>query len=128
MTNTAPDFYKLMGPFLSRRDIVAELGFALWDDDNKVWFIAFDGERVVGFAALRIEGQSGTLCSAYVLPDYRRRGIYGRLITERIQYAGQQGMGTLKATATESSARALQEAGFVLLRPVGRYVRMEMAL
>ncbi|HEU4752519.1 MAG TPA: ParB/RepB/Spo0J family partition protein, partial [Armatimonadota bacterium] len=36
LTNQDPEFYPLLGPYLSRREIVAELGGSVWDDDGKV--------------------------------------------------------------------------------------------
>jgi hypothetical protein len=62
-------FYPLVGPFLSNRQIVAELGFPIWDDPSKIWFIALQGRRLVGICASVDEGDSARFTSDYVLPE-----------------------------------------------------------
>ena len=65
MTNRDPGFYELVGPFLSRREIVAEIGAPIWDDDGKDWFVARRGKKVLGFAALKPHKYHAALVSAH---------------------------------------------------------------
>lgn len=84
LTNQDPGFYPLLGPFLSQRNIVAELGFPVFDDPGKVWFVAMDGDKVAGFAGLVSKGDVAIFCSDYVLPDYRQHHIHDQLIEARL--------------------------------------------
>lgn len=80
LTNRSRSFYRLMGPFLARREVIAEIGGPIWDDDDKVWFIALVDGAVIGFCAAR-PGRSGRTVyqSAYVAPDWRKQGVYRAL-------------------------------------------------
>jgi GNAT superfamily N-acetyltransferase len=69
---------------LARREIVGELGGMTWDDDGAIWWVALDGAKVAGFCALMRDGERVQLRSSYVLPRYRRRGVYRLLFTERM--------------------------------------------
>ena len=124
LTNQEKGFYLLMGPFLSRRSIVSELGSPVWDDDGKEWFIATIRNKVVGFAAVKNSGSYHSLVSAYVLPENRRRGIYRQLLMERLKSIGE---GPVKSTASPASVRALQSVGFKIVRKRGMFTVMERA-
>lgn len=124
LTNQDERFYPLMGPFLSRREIVKELGSPVWDDDGKRWFLAMQGKRVVGFAALRKVGQHQSLVSAYVLPEARKSGAYRALLEARIRAAGGA---PLKAIATASAVPALRKAGLKSTGKRGSFTIMERA-
>lgn len=128
LTNRDSDFYTLMGPYLSRRAIVKEIGYPIWDDDDKVWFVALKDRGLVGFAAISLDGNIGVLKSAYVRPEHRKQGIYRVLLQSRIEYARERGCSQLRATATKLSAQALAEAGFVEARRSKNYQWMELSL
>lgn len=86
LTNAHRDFYRLIGPFLAKREIVKELGSPVWDDDGKVWTIALDCKgKVSGFVAHVEKTKSIQFCSDFVLPDMRRNGIYSMLMRERMK-------------------------------------------
>lgn len=123
MTNQDPEFYSTMGPFLSRRAIVAENGAPIWDEDGKEWFIARLGRKVVGFAALKASAGPLSFVSAYVLPEHRRQGVYRALIAARVEAASDRGL-PLKATATPASVPALKRAGFVAHSSRGQFTVM----
>ena len=118
MTNSDPRFYGLMGPYMARRDIVGELGSPIWDDDDKLWFVAFGEHCVVGFASARSEGAVVKMSSAYVLPGARMSGVYTALLEARIDWA--QGRAVL-AVATPASAPILARRGFTKTRAKGRF-------
>lgn len=113
LTNTDAEFYPLVGPFLSNRAVVRELGFPVWDDPGKTWFVAVDAVgKVLGFAAVRLDGGRGILCSAYVCPESRGKHVHDRLTEERVAFlAGKATVAT--ATATPAAAGAFRRRGFV---------------
>lgn len=122
MTNRDTAFYAIMGPFLSRREIVSELGFPAWDDDGKVWYAMMSGQIVMGFAAVYPKGEGAVFASAYVLPAYRGRGIYSILLDARLADTSARPITT---TATDASRKALEARGFVTKGQRGRYKVMK---
>jgi GNAT superfamily N-acetyltransferase len=118
ITNKDEKFYRLVGPFISRRSIVAELGNPVWDDEGKVWFVATQEGVVVGFAAVKDSGKHKALCSAYVLPEYRGKGIYSTLLESRLKFIGDF---PVKAIATPASVPALTKAGLKKIGQKGKF-------
>lgn len=126
-TRADADFYALLGPYLSRREIVAELGAPLWDDDGKAWFIVRIDGAVAGVRAVTVKSRVATFCSAYVLPAHRRQGIYAALIADALDYA--RGVAdSAKATVRADAAPALKAAGFKTTGTRGQFTLMERAL
>jgi GNAT superfamily N-acetyltransferase len=128
LTNTDSDFYSLMGQFLSRREIVTELGAPLWDDDGKVWFVAQRDGCVIGFAALTFHGKAATFCSAYVLPEHRKSGVHTELLEYRIAFCRERGIERGVTVAKAAAVAQLQKAGFVSKATTKNYTRMELTL
>lgn len=121
VTNKQREFYRDIGPFLSRREIVRELGFNIWDDDRKVWYVMYQGETVVGFAAMIPGDKKTVFMSAYVPPEYRSRGIYSELLDARLSDVVTWPVTT---TATDKSRPILESRGFVATGQRGRYTSM----
>lgn len=117
MTNAHDDFYFLLGPFLSRRDIVKEVGGPIWDDPEKVWFLALDRKHVLGFCALHKQ----QLCSVYVIREARSRGIGRALIEEAIASAATP----LSIVAVKSSEKFYAKLGFKKSKEGKGYVWMQ---
>lgn len=124
MTNGHQDFYSLVGPFLSRRSIVAEIGAPIWDDDDKQWFVARCGSAVVGIAALVTHNKSLTLVSVHVVPEYRRRGVSRALVAACLDASAACGL-PVRAVAGEALVRTLKQSGFRPVGARGRFTTME---
>ncbi len=79
-------FYSLMGPFLARRKIEKEIGYKIYDDDDKEWFVALEGNAVAGFC-YRTEKPKETfqIGSCYTVEEYRRKEVFKRLLTQAIK-------------------------------------------
>jgi len=122
MTNADEGFYQTLGPFLSRRDIVTEIGAPIWDDDGKEWFVAKIGRKIAGFAATRKVGKHMSLVSAYVLHEFRGQGVYASLVAARLKALGDV---HIKAVATESAAKALTNAGLTNVSSRGKFAVLE---
>jgi GNAT superfamily N-acetyltransferase len=120
--NEKADFYFLLGPFLSRRIVARELGGPIWDDDGKLWLVALMGNTVLGFCAFRPQKNVIWLCSDYVLPEWRRQGVYNELFAQR--FALLHGKYCC-AKATASSRWTFERYGFTCTRKHGRYFMME---
>lgn len=116
MTNQDEAFYPTIGPFLSRRSVVAELGSPVWDDDAKVWFVAIseDGET------FGVVGRRGAeICSLYVEPG--RRGL---LVGAALLHAAADVDEPLRATVTEQAVELFTDLGFKATGTRGRYTTM----
>jgi ribosomal protein S18 acetylase RimI-like enzyme len=124
ITNKDDNFYPLLGPFLSRRDIVSELGSPVWDDEGKEWFVVKRGRKVAGFAAVRTVGKHVSLVSAYVIPAFRGQGLYRELIEARLDAINVVTTQDIRATATEAAVHALTAAGFKPVGTRGSYTQM----
>lgn len=122
ITNQNAQFYRTIGPYLSRRHIVTELGNPVWDDDGKEWFVAKVGRKIAGFAATRSVGRHVSLVSAYVVPEYRGQGVYSALILARLKAIGER---HIKAVATPAAAKQLRKSGFRKIGERGKFSVME---
>lgn len=69
LTNTDPDFYPTLGPFLAHHDVHRTLGGVPWDEPTKTWLVATAGRQVVGFCAINQQRRRTLLESLYVAPD-----------------------------------------------------------
>lgn len=124
INNTDEDFYRLIGPFLSRREIVKETGFPIWDEDDKTWVVCFISGNVAGFSAIKPKGSTVILCSAYVLPEFRKMGVYQLMVQERLKLSARYQK--LTTTANENSYPALLKIGFNPVRKNGHFTVMEI--
>ncbi len=118
VTNSSKDFYKTMGPFLSRREIVKEIGNSVWDDDGKVWYLATRDGRVCGFVAALKQNKNVVFGSDYVLPDCRAQGAYKSLSAARLADYHDD---TVVATVTGDSLKQYIGNGFTETGTRGKY-------
>jgi GNAT superfamily N-acetyltransferase len=88
-TNKDECFYGLIGPFLARREIEREIGYKIYDDDEKQWLIAIDTDpvthniRVIGFCYVLAKSKDHyQVGSCYVIEDYRHKGVFKKLLIE----------------------------------------------
>lgn len=82
------DFYSLLGYLFASKKIRKELeGYPLSNEDDWIWFIAFDKDnKIVGFLSLEPMKSGYKIDSIHVLKDYRK--IYGnRVYNELIEKA-----------------------------------------
>lgn len=122
ITNVDPEFYDKVGKFLSRREIVSEIGAPIWDDDSKTWFIA-DSESlgVIGIIALK----KNEFCSFYVLPGSRGQLVGYALINYALKSIDNKQ--TIKATATELGQSLFARFGFIETKKRGKFTVMKRA-
>jgi hypothetical protein len=125
LTNTDRSFYPTLGPFLSRRAIVKEIGGPIWDDDGKTWWAALAGREVAGFAAARDLGSHVVFQSAYTRAEYRRQGIYRALFYARMETFGGQ---AIRSVCTASSLPMFLSNGFTAVRNRGSFTEVTNAV
>jgi ribosomal protein S18 acetylase RimI-like enzyme len=117
----SPILYVALGPFLGAREVERELGAALRNAPGKAWTVGFEDGEVVGFCAAERRGRWTVMCSDWVHPECRGRGIYDLLFAARNRITG----GPMRATATGASVGTFTRYGFVQVGRRGRYHRME---
>jgi GNAT superfamily N-acetyltransferase len=121
LTNADGRFYPLLGPFLARREVVRDIGGPIWDDDDKMWFVAVSDGAVVGFCAARDTGRRVTFQSAYVVPGHRRRGVYRALFAARLGHYADR---PIRAMCTAASLPMFVTHGFVKIRTRGAFTEV----
>lgn len=62
--------------------------------------LEFDGETLAGCAGLEVYGDAGLLRSVAVRPEYRSRGVAGRLVGALLEQARRQGLKSLSLLTT----------------------------
>lgn len=123
MTNKDDGFYELMGPFLANRAVVKDLGYPIYDDNDKTWFIAIEGKSVVGFC-YRQETKAGKyqIGSCYVLESHRGRGVFNQLLGAAVSSVA----GTVSLTTNHPAVKtALVKRGFDGKTTRGSYTTYE---
>lgn len=121
ITNEHPEFYRLIGPFLARREIAKEIGEPyepFWDEDGKLWFVAMRDGTVLGFATLLPKKTLIQFGEAYILPAYRKQGIYAHLIDARLAHCPTGA--TVQVLVCSSSIKQYITLGFTLHRERGK--------
>jgi GNAT superfamily N-acetyltransferase len=123
-TNSDPGFYESVGPFLSRREVVAELGAPVWDDDNKTWLVAqTESDEVLGFVSFTAGPARTQVSSLYVLPDSRRQVVGFALLNRLLSMAPTP----IRAVATRAAVPLFELVGFTQNGQRGQYAVMEKA-
>jgi len=88
--------------------------------------VAWHGAAPRGFVLARDLGNECEILSLGVTPDYRRRGLGGRLLAAAIAEAGRQGAGSVVlevATDNQAARRLYARLGFVQVGHRPRYYR-----
>lgn len=124
LTRESKDFYCIMGWFFGSRQIARELGMPVYDDDNRVWIVTRHLAEPIACSSIEIKGTRAVIKSAWVAPEHRGKGIYTRMLFERLKIAEESGVKIITATATEASRKALAKCGFEHVGMKGKYYRM----
>jgi len=118
ITNRDVDFYHLLGRFLSRREIVKEIGAPIWDDDDKTWVVYLDYENVIGFCGLK----PGRIGPVYVIPSRRNEFVGTTLLKEALHNLG----GKVYIITNRATIPFYKKFGFVVLSTTKNFAKMEL--
>lgn len=111
-------FYALLGPVFGSRQIAKEVGITAYDDADKEWLAAFDGEQLIGWLSVRRR----VVSDCYVTADNRNRGVLSRLLSTAIASFD----GPLRAACTAASVGVFRKAGFKAVRKTKNFTVMEL--
>lgn len=112
------DFYTKMGRFFGSRMVAKEVGIHIYDNIDKRWFVATDGESIFGFASLKRQ----VVSDCYVVPEKRMCGVFGSILM-LVEISSK---GTLKANCSKASKKAFANAGFEVKRQTKNFTYMEL--
>lgn len=89
---------------------------------GEYWWIVWDGKYPVGYAGLAHSRQwhnTGYLCRAGIIQDYRGQGLQKRLIRARIKFARKLGFEALVTDTRKNpqSSNSLISCGFRMYEP-----------
>lgn len=120
-TNKDERFYPLMGPFLANREVEKEIGYKLYDDDDKEWFVALEGNKVIGFCYRQKKSKGNyQIGSCYVVKEHRDKGVVKRLLNKAMDGLSGNVQLTTKSPVLQ---KVLVKAGFVELGRRGSFIR-----
>lgn len=117
------EFFADIGPFFMSPDVRREMPY-LKDEPRKTWFLARDSKtaEVVGIAGVVHRARWNELCSLYVKPEWRRRGV-GRLLTDvRLAFCTDT---RVRSVCNPLTAPSYLKRGFVEVMRRGSYVHLE---
>ncbi len=123
LTNSDRAFYTTLGPYLSRRHIVAQVGGPIWDDDTKTWLVLKDAKKgVMGFVSVALHSNGRT----HVESLYVRDPTWRRVATELVGHAADRfGKAVdLHAVVRRENAYAYADAGFAQTGETKEFVRL----
>lgn len=122
ITNRDPNFYPLLGPYLSNRDVVRQVGGPIWDEPGKVWLVAGRRGSVRGFVALARRGHTWVE-SLYCTEGYEH--LAAGLVVEAVAAAVKRPEVTeLHAKVHQAVAPAYQAAGFVITEQTANFTTL----
>ncbi len=124
LTRQDKEFYYILGWFFGSRQIARELGMPIYDDENRVWVVTMFAGDPVSCGSIEIKGHKAAIKSAWVKPEHRGKGIYTRMLSERLRVAQDASVKVITATATEASRKALLKHGFEHVGMRGKYYLM----
>lgn len=123
------DFWHRMGPFLASAAVRRELGGPITSDEATEWWIAIDDQsETIGFAAARHRKDVWELRHAYVVSEWRGRGVYHSLCQLRLNAGRETGAKVARTTVNEHSLPVYLELGFREVSSRGRYTVVEKEL
>ena len=115
---TPEEFYIKLGPFLGSREVRKEFdGYPLSNADDWTWIVAEDNDDVVGFVSIEPKNKVLQFSAGYVVPPYRKKGIYKRLIKEAVKFAGDR---IMDVTTRENLVPLFESEGFQPLKMKGK--------
>jgi predicted GNAT family acetyltransferase len=119
---TGFDVIPYIGKFAMDKKVISELTYPITTTDKNKWFIAIDKEDVVGFCSAILKKDYISFNHAYVLPEYRNKGIYTQLFSNRLN----DSKGLLKSVCTDMSKNIFIKNKFIVTKVTKNYTFVEL--
>ena len=102
VVNTDEKFYKYMGKFFGSRTIEKQINDRIYDDDDKVWYLNIEEDRVVAFASV---------CRNLIKNVYATKDSY---LVELLQYLKKE-VKIRPSTVTNIYRETYEKAGYQIM-------------
>lgn len=79
------EFYSYMGEVFALKEFRKELPY-LCNEPGRVWFLAFEGKQLIGFASFQETRTKIVFQNDYVFLKHRGKGVYKQLMDYRLQH------------------------------------------
>lgn len=106
------ELWPLIGPFIASREVVKALGGPVFSDQQTAWWVATDGDEVVGWASVQEAKGAYWLASAWVVPDKRGDKIHVALADVRDKHLASLPPKTVKVCCRMARWQHYEERGF----------------
>lgn len=129
-----PSIFCFIGPFATSRVVVKELEGPVYSDDNYTWFVVIDPQnsnKVVSISSIDLsksEKGEAAFGLTYVVPSYRRQGIYRHVFGLKMDFCKVKGVKVIKGLANPLSAELFSEHDFAVVRKNGRWTHFRKEL
>lgn len=127
-SDTDKSVYCEVGPFAMNRQVVKELEGPIYDGAGYTWLIVKDGDKVIAISSLdlsRLDKGNASFGLTYVVPEYRRQGIYRHLFAMKLALCRERGAKTVKGLANPLSAILFEENKFDVTSERGKWKHYE---
>lgn len=122
----SPKLWGLLGPLAFRKDVIAELGGNLSNDDNYTWYLATEDSKVLGFSATEQKKSGAWIRHSWVSPEHRKGKIYSQMLTARLNDIWEADNAMVTCVSTAASKKALEKQKFVCIATRGKYFTMRL--
>ncbi len=123
LDGTSPRLYMLVAPLVMRRSVLRQNNNSpFWTSRSHVWFVAREGENVLGFVPVEITDRGTKINNYYVSGD--NVDVLSGLLNEVIRFS----VGDLlpvRAVAHSRHASVFRRYGFSPIKEWKYYVKME---
>jgi len=131
MTQTdGPAFWALIGPLAVDPAVAKEIGSPVVSTERHSWTFAFDGDELIGAAALvapKKAGDPAWIDMAYVRPSHRWQGVWREMFARWMAAAEASGVAAVRV-CTRVLAGRLEREGFATYQQRGSWSYMHRAM
>ena len=128
-TESGSAFYARMGRFFADAGIRKELGGPMSDSADHAWLIVLDNNtaEVVAFSGFRLNADKSIawFTETYVMPEHRRRGLFGRLFELKHDLCAAEGAKVVKGLANAKSKPTFERHGWQVTSARGQWTYYE---
>lgn len=115
-----------IGRFSMNPEVIREMGgYPILTSEKMRWWVAIAEKKVIGFAAVKETAKHLMFTYSYVIPEWRRKGVYKATVAARMEWAKANGYKTIKADCTEFSLPYLLKLGFVKIQEFKGWTKVE---
>lgn len=122
--------YQQLGRFSMDRTVIrAFKGYPILTSESHTWFIAFEGETIIAFAAVEIlKNGTAIFMNDYTLPDYRKKGVHKKLIKERLRFVKKEKVKSVSADCTKLCIEQYTKQGFSIVKEYTQWTKVEKSI